>query len=513
MKPAFPSTTSRPSDLVRKSPKLPDELWRCIFEEYAKIDGQIITLLRVCRRWRDVALITQRLWRRILLSGDTINKSLRQGSVHACNRVKDAQTVLKRSGTMTPLELTLVLGPDETATIEPSMRSTLFSVVGNSHLHRLTFLCVIINPQMTLPQVTESLKGVFKGSLISLESMMIASAFPIGDMYGPLSDLFDVIENTSTKLRSVYFENVNKDFLQKVSAMDFWTRLTRITIKNEHDAMDASQFALCKQLEFLSFSGEFSYGPSNFDKTIHFPDLKWLKVGLITMGTLVKLHLPQVHSFVIDCLQANYPNPPPAPHSYRMPELKILHIATVNPTIKALVAPKLETLCLAIPTLKSADANSVFQAVFDGNEKMLKPRNLTITAPINDNYLLAALARLPDLCSLTLDHQLTFTKSLFRALTPPVSLTKPRGLLPRAKRVKKPLLCPKLKCLILDLHKISPTNQDTIRAALDELIQGRKNAQEYEPLCRVAVRLTDGPTKLELINPPLCYSCNTLIHA
>jgi hypothetical protein len=476
------------------------------------MDGQIITLIRVCRTWRDVAYATQRLWRRILLSGDAINKSLRQGSVHACNRIEDVKSVLQRSGNTTPLELTLVLGPDEKAVVDPTTRSSLFSVVGNDYLHRLTFLCVIINPQMTLPQVTDSLKGVFKGSLPCLESMMIASAFPIGDMYGPLSELFDVIEATSTRLRSVYFENVNKDFLQKVSVMEFWTRLTRITIKNEHDAMEASLFALCEQLEFLSFSGEFSYGPSNFDKRIVFPWLKWLKVGLITMGTLVKLDLPLVHSFVIDCLQANYPNPPPEPHSYKMNELKILHIATVNPTIQALVAPKLETLCLAIPTLKSADANHVFQAVFDGNDKMLKPRNLTITAPINDNYLLAALARLPDLCSLTLDHQLAFTKGLFRALTPPVSLTKPRGLIPRARKVKKPLLCANLKCLILDLHKVPPANKENICATLRELIQGRKDAPEYAQLCRVAVRLTDGPVKEELINPPLCYSCNTLIH-
>jgi hypothetical protein len=89
---------------LAKPPRPPDELWRCIFEECAKVDGQIITLIRICRRWRDVAYAIQRLWRRILLSGDAIYKSLRQGSVHASGGMRYKQTLSPNSESMTSLE-------------------------------------------------------------------------------------------------------------------------------------------------------------------------------------------------------------------------------------------------------------------------------------------------------------------------------------------------------------------------------------------------------------------------
>ena len=67
---------------------------------------------------------------------------------------------------------------------------------------------------MTLDLMTQSLEGVFEGGLPSLESMMIASAYAIGNFCGPLEALLKLIEK-SDNLRSVYLKNVDRDFIIK----------------------------------------------------------------------------------------------------------------------------------------------------------------------------------------------------------------------------------------------------------------------------------------------------------
>jgi hypothetical protein len=103
----------------------------------------------------------------------------------------------------------------------------------------------------------------------------------------------------------------------------------------------------------------------------------------------------------------------PDPHTLVLKELKILHVTTVNPSVACIVAPKLETLCLGIPTLQNADAGNVLNAIFDGSDHMIKPRHLTLTAPVHDKHLISALKHLPDLMSLQLDHQVPFSKTFF----------------------------------------------------------------------------------------------------
>jgi hypothetical protein len=62
------------------------------------------------------------------------------------------------------------------------------------------------------------------------------------------------------------------------------------------------------------------------------------------------------------------------------------YVTTVNPSVACIVAPKLETLCLGIPTLKNADADNVLNAIFDGSDYMIKPQHLTLTAPVHDKH-------------------------------------------------------------------------------------------------------------------------------
>jgi hypothetical protein len=405
-----------------------------IFEEYLRLDLPVQNLLGVNRQWRTVALETQSLWRRLLLSADAIPGSLRAGSVHACASEIQATRILNRSGIITKLEVTFVLGPKEAETPTPETRASLFKTVGHTALHRISFLCIIVNPEMTLPLVTASLKDVFKGTLPALESLMIASAQAIGNLYEPLGALMEIIEESSTKLKSLYLENVNKDFILRASTKTFWTRLVRITIRNEFDSLDASLFSFSPELEFFSFSGELVATPAPFTahldsalKTlIEFPELKWLRVSLISMGTLARLHLPKLHTMAIDCVQGNYPSPAPPPGTLHLPALKVLQIATVNPTIACINAPNLDTLCLSIPALKQADADNVLKAVFDGSDAMMKPKHLTLRGPVHDKHLIAALRFLGEkLVSLELDSQMPFSKTFWMEMTP--STTARRG--------------------------------------------------------------------------------------
>ena len=142
---------------------MPVEILSMIFEYYVRLDCPVQVLPEVNRQWRSVALFTQPLWRRLLLSADAIPPSLRGGSVHACGSSDAVKLVLERSG-VSKLEITLVLGPDGPYSPKPEDRATLFKTVKGDPLLRVTFLCIIINPQMTLELVKKSLEDVFEGA-------------------------------------------------------------------------------------------------------------------------------------------------------------------------------------------------------------------------------------------------------------------------------------------------------------------------------------------------------------
>jgi len=388
---------------------------------------------------------------------------------------------------------------------------------------------------------------------------MIASAQAIGNLYDPLNVMMEIIERTSTKLKSLYLENVNKDFIRTASTKDFWTRLNRITIRNEFDSLDATLFSLPPNLEFFSFSGELVATPAPYTAhldsalrtRIDFLELKWLRVSLISMGTLARLNLPKLHTMAIDCVQGNYPMPAPPPGTLLLPALKVLQIATVNPTIACINAPALDTLCLSVPALKQADADKVLKEVFSGHDGMMKPKHLTLRGPVHDKHLVVALRILGDrLVSLELDYQLPYSKTFWQEMTP--SSIPRRGFRSTAasimatvtggaingggsgggntgvgggvgvgsvgsvtslsttagRKYKQPLL-PKLRCLVVDVHK-SPMAQGEgreMRALLQKLVEGRRGNDMYENLLRLGCKWREGTAVEEIVDPPMCLSC------
>jgi hypothetical protein len=525
--------------------QLPVELLRVIFEEYLRLDLPVQILLEVNRRWRTVVLETQSLWRRLLLSADAIPDSLSAGSVHACASEIQATRILNRSGAITNLEITFVLGPKEAATPTPERRASLFKTVGHTALHRISVLCIIINPRMTLPLVSASLDDVFRGSLPSLEFLKIGSTQAIGNLYEPLTALMDIIEESSTKLKSLYLENVNKDFILQASTKFFWTRLVNITIQNEFGSLDASLFSFSPYLELFSFSGELVATPAPFAAHLYsalvtlmeFPELKQLRVGLISMGTLARLHLPKLHTATIDGVARDYGAPAPPPGTLHLPALKVLQIATVDPTIACINAPTLDKLYLSIRALRQADANGMLEAVFHGGEGMMSPKHLTLRGPVEDMYLVSALRFLgKELVSLELDSQMPLGRAFWAAMTPSestqhgfrasaasivASVTKGAyantgavstgGRATKAEREReyKPLLLPNLRCLVVDVHK-TPMAQGEgreMRILQSKLIAGRRANAQYENLLRLACKWREGPGVEEIVDPPMCPRC------
>jgi hypothetical protein len=65
---------------------------------------------------------------------------------------------------------------------------------------QITFLCVIINPGTELSEVIESFCYVFTSGFESLESLIIASAFPLSGLINTFGGLPHWISATSTKL-------------------------------------------------------------------------------------------------------------------------------------------------------------------------------------------------------------------------------------------------------------------------------------------------------------------------
>ncbi|CCA70393.1 hypothetical protein PIIN_04332 [Serendipita indica DSM 11827] len=464
--------------------RLPVELWRLIFEAYV-LDCPVGVLMLVCRDWNRICLDTPRIWRRILLSADTTPSSLRAGSVHTCTSKKAVNDTLKYAGASL-LEVTLVVGPNDENAPTPEARSEFFHLV-KPHLPKVTFLCGIVNPRMTLDLVKRSLGGVFdEGDLKSLESLMIASAYPIASIWKMSIEIF-----------SLAFRSVPSG--PAWSASLFATSLTLV---------DASCFAGCTALEFLSYSGELAYAETNSKRKVEYPTLKWLKVGLITMNALSMLKLPVLHTLFIDSVRNEYSDAPPPPHSIVLPQLKVFHLLTVMPTAAAIRAPKLETFHLSIQTVKQTDADNVLRAIFDGSEGMLQPKHLSISAPAHDKHLLNVLKLQPNLISLSLDQQAQYSKSFFRELTP--STRHARSFFGAGSiKPAKPVLVPKLRSLTMDMQRIMTAKGLMTRFGKDnptlirELILRRSESIGCIALQRVTCRWKPNEPNEELIRPYL----------
>jgi hypothetical protein len=232
----------------------------------------------------------------------------------------------------------------------------------------------------------------------------------------------------------------------------------------------------------------------------------------------------------IDCVQGNYPAPAPPPGTLLLPALKVLQIATVNPTIACIHAPILDTLCLSIPALKQADADNVLKAVFYGGDTMMKPKHLTLRGPVHDKHLITALRLLGEkLVSLELDSQMPFSKTFWQEMTP--SATTRRGFRAAVGQVVssvtggananagavatgggrkyKPPLLPNLRCLVVDVHKNPMAQGDgtDMRILLMRLVEGRRGNELYEALLRLACKWREGPGVEEMVDPPMCLSC------
>jgi len=478
--------------------QLPVELLRAIFEEYLRLDLPVQTLLEVNRQWHTVALETQSLWRRLLLSADAIPASLRAGSVHACASEEQAACILKRSGTVTKLEVTFVLGPKEGETPTPEDRANLFKTVGHTTLHRISFLCVIVNPEMTLSLMTASLNNAFNGELPCLESLMIASAWSIGNLYDPLNVLMDIIERSSPNLESINLENVSPNFVLRAFAKGLWPRLTRITIRKDFSSLGVTIFSRFRSLEFLYFVGgltlpspvHWACSGSALNTQIDFPNLKWLYVGFIPMSTFVKLRMDRLHTMYIDLVGAAYPASSPPPGTLCFPALKELHVATIDPSLSCIYAPDLDMLCLAIPVLRPADADRVLKGVFNGSERMMKPRFLALRGPVHNKCLVVVLRSLPGLVSLELGSELLYSKTFWTKVTPPQG------------RSRAPLL-PNLRYLVVDLHRSQVAQGEGLemRVLLQKLIEGRRENDQYKNLLRLACKWREGAEFEEMVDP------------
>jgi hypothetical protein len=287
----------------------------------------------------------------------------------------------------------------------------LFNSVDPNAWQNVTFLCLILNPHMTL-------EGVFNAEFPALESLMIASAVKSPHLSDALDPLLRRISASSKRLRSIYLENIDKPFIIAASNLAFWSKLRQITIRGHLEPVDIRAFSICSNLEFLSYSSELMITSQDAQgmSVTEFPFLKWFRVNAISMHTLERMNIPQVHTISIDTVLSNYPYPHPAPHTVAYPTLKVLHIATVNTTPACISAPQLETLCLSIPTIKRADAGYVLNAIFDGGPGM-QPKHLTLNAPVHDEQLTAMLNKLPNLLSLQLDEQTALTNNFFGAMT------------------------------------------------------------------------------------------------
>ncbi|CCA72105.1 hypothetical protein PIIN_06041 [Serendipita indica DSM 11827] len=241
---------------------MPVEILAMILDEYHLMDLPLTLLMTVCRALNEVIKNTPRLWRRILISLDSMPPSLKAGSTMACATEKFLQTCIQRAHN-SPLEATFVVGRIDESSPTPEFRRARFHML-MSRSSQISFLCLIINPDTPLHIIKNSFHGLFNDSTAfpALESLMIASAFPVPGLLEVFHPLLDQLERTTVKLRSVYFENVTREFILAAREYRFWRKLRRVTIKGEYSPIHVTAFEGCDDLEFLSISSELLVHPS-----------------------------------------------------------------------------------------------------------------------------------------------------------------------------------------------------------------------------------------------------------
>lgn len=471
--------------------KMPSELIGMILDELHRQDCPMTPVMLSCRTLYDIISSTPKLWRRILISVDSMPLSLKTGSTMACQTEEFLEKVLQLAGN-TQLEATLVIGQINTQSPEPYIRAKRYRML-LKYSKRISFLCIIINPGTPLDVVISSFQEIFTDGFESLESLMIASAVPLSGLLPAFQGLLNQIESTSTKLGSLYFENLQKDFIMAARAFKFWRSLRRVTLKGEYQPLHATVYEGCEKLDFLSFTGELlvtadealpplsanALEPTNADSTatispssrlnslnddpnrqVELPKVQWLRLGAITMNGLSLLRIPHIRFLVIQTALRDHAFVTPPLHSVIFPELEVLHIAAVHTDIGCIVAPNLQTLCLQIQALKRHDANHIIMTLFDNHDLMWRPRNLSISAPVHDKHLVSVLKRLPGVESLTLTLQDMPKNTLFAAL--------------RRHRV-----LPKLQSLSLDFHAMGAGDRERkelISPKIQDIAQSRQKA-------------------------------------
>lgn len=238
--------------------RLSEEVFRIIFEMCHAEDNSVTKMALVCKRWFDIICSDQRLWRRILVSVDPMQSTLFCGSTFACATEGLVTRCIERM-VVTPIELTLVIGQINEASPSPTERKERFRLA-LSKMKQITFLCIVINPESPLQHVIESFSDLFNPhtcpGLPNLESLMIASATPLPGLSAAFSELLETVNLTSSKLLSLYLENVSKELILDARGMAFWFDLKRITVKGEPLSLHLTTFDGCNNLEFLSFTGE-----------------------------------------------------------------------------------------------------------------------------------------------------------------------------------------------------------------------------------------------------------------
>ncbi|CAG7851897.1 SubName: Full=Uncharacterized protein {ECO:0000313/EMBL:CCA72102.1} [Serendipita indica DSM 11827] len=407
---------------------LPVEILAMILEEYHMMDLPLSILMLVCRAMNKHVKNTPRLWRRILLSCDTTTPSdLQTGSTIVCTTQSRFETCVKRART-SPLEATFVVESVEESSPTLEFMVDTFQIL-MSHSQHISLLRIIINPDTPLQVIKESFHGLFDDSTSfpALESLMIASAFPVPGLLDVFHPLLDQLERTTVKLRSVYFENYK-----------FWRKLRRVTIKGEYSPIHVTAFEGCDDLEFLSISSELlvhsssalapplRHGPlgirdsneTDFDPTdeckseylpvhpkrkVPLTQVQWLRVGAIAMSGLQELQISNVKFLVIRSALPDSAHQAPVPaHSIPLPNLEVFHVGASHSDIIAISAPHMHTLHLEISDLKRAEADRVVSRIFHGKEGMWVPKTLSIDGYIHDKQYAPLYRKLPQIETLTI---------------------------------------------------------------------------------------------------------------
>ncbi|CAG7851890.1 SubName: Full=Uncharacterized protein {ECO:0000313/EMBL:CCA74919.1} [Serendipita indica DSM 11827] len=440
---------------------MPVEILAMILDEYHLMDLPLTLLMTACRTLNEVIKNTPRLWRRILISLDSMPPSLKAGSTMACATEKFLQTCIQRARN-SPLEATLVVGRINESSPTPEFRRARFQML-MSRSSQISFLCLIINPDTPLHVIKDSFHGLFNDSTAfpALESLMITSALPIPGLFEVFHPLLDQLERTTVKLRSLYLGNMTRDFILAAREYKIWRKLRKITIKGNSRPFHVTIFEGCEHLEHLDISnkllGHPSYAleppnrggplgildPDDMDvnemegcasetisqSRVSLRNLRSLRVGEIAMSGLQELHMPKLRHLVIQSALPNEGHLPHLPeHSISLPSLQVLHAVTSHSEINAISAPELHTLCLKVTALKRADADSIVSSIFHGGEGIWTPINLELHAPIHDKQYEEIYRRLPQIETLKVTLTKQPSDTFYKAI-------KKRGILPNLLRL------------------------------------------------------------------------------